>query len=146
MNKLNGIKSQHHEFEEDPTVALALQHFRDSIHAWSEAELSQPRAVTNRVFFWAIRRPALNWAAASIMALTAVSIPLAYRYEASQQQKHEAFVLEQQKIASEAAARQQAYAVDDEDLLRHVDSDIAQATPDAMEPLASLMSDSTATR
>jgi hypothetical protein len=29
----------------------------------------------------------------------------------------------------------------DDELLSHVDSDVAQVAPDAMEPLASLMSD-----
>ncbi len=32
--------------------------------------------------------------------------------------------------------------MDAEELMRHVDRDIAQAAPDAMEPLARLMSDS----
>jgi hypothetical protein len=57
-------------------------------------------------------------------------------------QKQEA-IAKQQKLAAEEVERAKAAAyIDDEELLSHVDSDIAQATPDAMEPLASMMTQS----
>ena len=58
-----------------------------------------------------------------------------------QQAKKLAIQQEQQRLKEEAARQQAAVEINDDELLSHVDSDIAQSTPDAMQPLASLMID-----
>ena len=57
------------------------------------------------------------------------------------QAAHRAAEAAQEKQLAETA-RQAAYGMSDDELLAHVDNDIAQGAPDAMEPLASLMSES----
>jgi hypothetical protein len=61
---------------------------------------------------------------------------------------HERQVVAEQNAARERqlelakeAREQQANAMTDDELLSHVDSDIAQGAPDAMQPLASMMTD-----
>jgi hypothetical protein len=90
--------------------------------------------------------PALSWAAAAVLTIAAVGVPLGVRH-------HNAVLAEQAKEQAVAEARQHPIATqqlpeiavskaDDDQLLQHVDTDIAQDTPDALQPLASLMSSS----
>jgi len=129
-------------------VEQALRHFRQSVHAWSEREIAsarKPDLMSSRIRsgFFPLRMPVANWAAAAVLLVAAVAGPVAYRERAAkiEQQQHEAKILADKKVAEETAAKLQAYEMDDEELLKHVDSDVAQQTPDAMEPLASLMTD-----
>jgi hypothetical protein len=129
---------------ENAQVEAALRHFRESVHAWSEREQTRPRSVefARPGAFWrVISRPVAVWGMAAVLAVSAVTVPVA------RHRQHEQQLAEAQRQAREVqqkhdeALRQAALAMDDEDLLSHVDSDIAQAAPDAMEPLASLMSE-----
>ena len=139
-DKIRNTDDLNDRLENGPEVQQALQHFRESVHAWSAAEYGRSRAPVRLGSFLGMRIPVLSWTAAAAIAIAGVSVPVVHRIQVDQQ-KHEAYVRDQQRIADEAAAKQRAYAMDDEDLLKHVDSDIAQGTPDAMEPLASLMTD-----
>jgi hypothetical protein len=120
----------------------ALRNFRVSVHAWSEAELTRSRAVkAPQSFLWRwLAAPAVSWGAAAVLALTAVGVPVAVHREHQIQTIARQRAEEQQSLrdAQEKAATQMA-AIDDDKLLQHVDEDIRQSTPDAMEPLASLM-------
>jgi hypothetical protein len=119
-------------------VEDALRNFRASVHAWSERELRTQRQPVPRRHW--IMAPAMAWGLASILAVTAVTVPVSVHHERQVAATRRAAELEREQKAAEAA-RQAASAIDDEALLTHVDSDIAQSTPDAMEPLASLMRD-----
>jgi hypothetical protein len=133
---------EHDQFEqeqEDPQVQDALRNFRASIQAWSQQELSvQRKPITRSPWMMA---PAMAWGLASVLAVAAVTVPVSVHHERQViAMRHAAELKQQQQQAAEAAKQA---AIDDEALLNHVDSDIAQSTPDAMEPLASLMRDTT---
>jgi hypothetical protein len=136
---------------EDQDVQAALKNFRASVHAWSEQEMARPRQIQPvRVSGWLSSRwmklmavPMLGWGLASVLVVAGVTVPVSVHHERQVAAMRQAAILEQQKQAAEAAARLAQNSIDDEDLLKHVDSDIAQAAPDAMEPLASLMGDTT---
>jgi hypothetical protein len=139
---------------EDVQVEEALRNFRLSIRNWSEQEFARPRAIERtrwRMFqagFWRmIANPALGGTLAAALLIASVGVPVgiqqehkiaAERQAALDQQKKE---LEQRLADEEAKKSAAANTVDDGAFLDDVDSDIAQATPDAMQPLASLMSD-----
>jgi len=129
--------------DNDPQVEAALRHFRQSVRGWSDGEFAKVRTISPRARAWRFwQAPALGWGLATILVVSAVTVPVEMHRQ-------------REVAAAQAAAKQQQPAIDaeqgaavemsDEELLSHVDTDIAQATPDAMEPLASLMSD-TATR
>jgi hypothetical protein len=131
----------------DAQLETALRGFRASVHAWSEREFSRARSVESlkaarHGWGWrALANPMLSWALAGALAIAVVGTPVKVHHDqqVAAQRQHE-LQLQQQRLELEAKAN----AVDDEELMRNVDSDIAQAAPDAMEPLASLMAGSTA--
>jgi anti-sigma factor RsiW len=95
--------------------------------------------------FWrAAASPAMGWALAGVLMLGGVAVPVSVVHEhqvALEQAKKLAIQQEQERQKEEAAKQQAVVAMNDDELLSHVDSDIAQSTPDALEPLASLMND-----
>jgi hypothetical protein len=133
----------------DPRFEEAMRNFRLSLHTWSEHELTSRPAMqmqsARSAWHW-FTAPAATWAAAAALAIVAVGVPVGVH--------HHNVVIAQQKAADEArehklqeiqAATQTQIAhtsIDDDKLLQYVDTDIAQDTPDAMQPLASLMSES----
>jgi hypothetical protein len=129
--------------QEDDAVELALKHFRESVHDWSDEEYSRPRAVKRsrwEAIFRIVANPVMVWSLAGALAVTSVGVPAAIHHERQ---------LEAAKIAAQAheqelekqAREQQANAMTDDELLSQVDSDIAQAAPDAMQPLVTMMSE-----
>jgi hypothetical protein len=137
---------------EDVEMEAALRHFRQSVHAWSEheygraairdAEMQRERRSGG---WWMIKSPAMGWALAAAVVVSGVAVPTAIHHQrqiVAEQVATQRAAAEQarQKLAADAA-REAAPAMSDDELLSHVDSDIAQSTPDAMEPLARLMSD-----
>lgn len=156
------------EPELEAEVAQALQHFRASVNAWSEAALGRPRAVaTGSRSVAASWRLAAGWALGCVLALGSLSGAI-YEHQHRQQlahiaaQKAAAQKTVQQPVVVEqastpavqpAAQRKTAEVVpatenagsQDETLLATVDTDISQQVPAAMEPLAQLM-DSNATQ
>ena len=142
------------EQAEDVQVEAALRNFRASIHHWSEQEFARPRAIERtrwsrfQTGFWRmIANPALGGTLAAALLIASVGVPMGIQHEhkiaaerqaALDQQKRE---LEQHLAAEEAKKSAAANTVDDGAFLDDVDSDIARATPDAMQPLASLMID-----
>lgn len=143
------LKAREEEME-DAELTAVLGHFRQSVKAWSDQEFSRTRPVEMKVpvrSFWsAMRGPVAGWAMGCVIAAAAVGVPVTVHHqhvvaEQAYQAQYRAHLLQQQREA-EAALQAKAAEMSDEELLDHVDSDIAQATPDAMEPLARLMSDS----
>jgi hypothetical protein len=87
--------------------------------------------------------PVLSWGMAGVLAAAVVTVPVSVHHERQVAAIRQAEIQEQQRKVAEQSARVAAASINDEELLKHVDSDIAQSTPDAMEPLASLMGDTT---
>ena len=134
---------------EDVHVEAALRHFRESVHGWSEQEFGRARTIRRSrwdAMFQVIAKPAVGWALAAALLASAAGVPVAVHHEReiAKEQRLTVERLEQAKL--EAAKQQAAPAMNDDELMSHVDSDIAQAAPDAMEPLASLMSDTTVSK
>jgi len=134
---------------EDVQLEMALSNFRESVRGWSKQEFGRGAVLPIRhgASFWVVKHPGFSFALASMLAVTAISVPVGVHIRHSEQ------VLASRRAADDAqkkqladAERQGAYGMTDDELLSHVDSDIAQGTPDAMEPLASFMSDSTASK
>jgi len=142
------MNSDHQQQTEDVQVETALRHFRESMHAWSEQEYVRPRSISTRSgILWFLRHRAATWGLACGLAVTAIGVPTGVHLRNLQQ-----FRIHQAEQAAAAAAaeakheeeqRQAALQINDEELMRHVDQDIAQSAPDSLQPLASLMSDST---
>ncbi len=124
--------------ELDALVNEALENFRSSVRAWSEAAYSRLRTADTAVRrrSW---RLAAGWAMACVLVAGGVTGGLMEQHARQQAaarlaaQKQEA--LREQQLAA-ARVRQQ-----NQRLLATVDTDISQEVPSAMEPLAALMED-----
>jgi hypothetical protein len=128
---------------EDEQVESALRNFRESVRGWSEQEFSKARTTRRSRWdrMWSVlANPVLDWTLAGVLVATSVGVPVAVHHQRQVTAERNAQILRQQQLAKEGAP-QEAVAMSDDELLSHVDSDVAQAAPDAMEPLASLMSD-----
>lgn len=139
---------QNQEMDE-ARVEQALRNFRGSVRAWSDEEYVQPRSVRRSrwtALWMTMTRPAVSGAMAAVLAAASIGIPVAVvhqeRVVAEQQQEA---ANRQKAIAAQLTKQQTTQVKDDSDLMTEVDSDIAQEAPDAMQPLASLMSDSGST-
>jgi cell division protein FtsL len=130
---------------ESEEVEMALRHFRESVRSWSGDEFAKARTIAPvRRGFWSrmVQAPALGWGLASLLVISAATVPVEVHHRRQLVAEQQAALQHQKEVADKAAELQMAAAsMSDEELLSHVDSDIAQATPDAMEPLAQLMSE-----
>jgi cell division protein FtsL len=131
----------------------ALKNFRESMHGWSEQEFSKTRVIRRSRWdaAWrAIASPAMAWTMSCALLVASVGGSLTIHHERQVEAARQQATLKQQQMEQEKAAMMAENkaaatansAMDDDELLSHVDSDIAQAAPDAMQPLAILMSDS----
>ncbi len=117
---------------EDLSLNEALQEFRSSVHAWSEAAYGRPlTAVRAAPRAW---RLATGWALGCALVAGGVSAGI---YE--RQHRRELARI----AAAQMAERENRTAADrareEEELLARVDSDVSREVPKAMEPLAQLM-------
>ena len=120
----------------DARLEEALTNFRASVQAWSEAAFSQPRTAT------APERHSLAWRRLSawsmgVLLATGVASGALYQHHhqqvlAVQARQHE---LEHQRLL----AAQRSAEMDQ--LLANVDRDVSQEVPDALEPLAPMVSE-----
>jgi len=135
----NGVKEQAvnaQDAEQDVELEQALKNFKSSMHAWSDAMYSRPRAVSKeiRVRSW---RLAAGWALGCALVAGSVSGGLLERHH---RQDVARIAAEQRAAESERQLRQQQAAkVSDEVLLADVDSDVSRQVPSAMEPLGQMM-------
>ncbi len=128
-----GPEAQEKELEQ------ALAHFRQSVHAWSEAELSRPRSLAPAAPHrsW---RAAAAWALGCVLAAGSLGGGLYDRHH----RQEVAAAAARQAQTERLAARQQAQAAarqDEATLFATLDSDVSREVPSAMEPLAQLMDD-----
>jgi uncharacterized protein HemX len=135
-DEVAGLTNQHGELEKlDPKLEEALSNFKSSVHMWSEAMVSRPRSA-HEVVVRKVWKLAAGWALGGVLVAGAVSGSVIERHH-------------QQEMARIAAAREAEHqrqvaaerALEEEELLARVDSDISRQVPRAMEPLASLMTD-----
>lgn len=141
---------------DDPVVAGALNHFKASVDAWSEAAYSRPRNVERSVRrTW---RLAASWSLGCLLAAGSLSGALYERHVRQESARIAAIKAAEQKAALErkateppvaivTASRRQPIAVkhaasENENLLATVDSDVSRQVPAAMEPLAQMMESS----
>ena len=120
----------------DPELEQALENFRTSIHAWSDAAYNRPRPVAMPALHRKVWRLAAAGALGFALVAGGVSGGIFERHH-------------QQQVAMIAAQReaelQRQVAADrareEEELLAKVDSDVSRQVPSAMEPLALLMAE-----
>jgi hypothetical protein len=129
----------------DAELESALNNFRQSVHAWSDAEFRRPRRVKAPAPR-AVWRMAAGWAMGCVLVL-GVASGGAYEYERraelKQEQARQAKLAEQQ--AEQRKLAEQTAAEDEDALLAHVDSDVARQVPAAMDPLAGLVDEGVST-
>lgn len=119
---------------QDPLLEQALRNFRISVHAWSEAAYSRPRAgiaSTSRRSAW---RLATIWALGCVLAAGIAGGGIHERH-----QRQELARIAAQREAEHQRQIAEERAREAEDLLAKVDSDVSQEVPNAMQPLARLM-------
>jgi hypothetical protein len=120
---------------EDPALDRVLSDFRSSVHAWSDAVYNRPRpivAASSR----AVWRKAAAWSLGSMLAIGAAGggvLEYQHRQEAA-------------RIAAARGAQQQRALAEEHEReaereLAKVDNDVAREVPNAMEPLAQLMTE-----
>lgn len=124
------------ETTRDAELEGALRNFRQSVHAWSEAEFARPRTIApapSRVHRpWALVSSALGVVLAAGLAVGGV---------------HERNLrIEQARIAAQREAEQQRQiaaekAKQSENLLANIDTAVSREVPSALEPLAQMMDD-----
>ena len=118
----------------DQHLEAALRNFKLSVDAWSEAAYSTrriPQSAPRRNW-----RPAAAWALGCALVASSVSGVVYQRHEKQVKAKQDlAKLVEQQKQAADLQA------VNEEDLLASVDSDVSRQVPSAMEPLAQMAED-----
>jgi thioredoxin-like negative regulator of GroEL len=143
FGKKNSIEAGEAELKQ------VLQSFRESVHAWSDAEYGRPRsaALTTVHHTW---RWAAAWALGCVLALGGLSAGL---YQRHQKELAANTAAQQKTFVSAAEAMDEAPATEaqvgqvaqidpsepDANLLAAVDSDVSRQVSSAMEPLAQLM-------
>jgi hypothetical protein len=123
------------QFVEDAALDRVLSDFRSSIHAWSDAVYNRPRpiAAASRRAVW---RKAAAWSLGPMLVIGAAGggvLEIRHRQDSA-------------RIAAAREARQQSALAEErereaEKELAKVDTDVAREVPNAMEPLAQLMTE-----
>lgn len=124
----------------DPMVRQALGDFKSSVHGWSDALYSRPRAVTTAVVrtSW---RLAATWSLSVMLVAGAVSGGVYEHHQRVVAAQIAAMrAAEQQRQAALERAQQEAQ--EEEEMLASVDTAVSREVPTAMEPLAQLSEDS----
>ncbi len=132
-----GTKGRQTTGTEDARLEEVLGNFRLSVQAWSEAAMrpfAPAMAATPNSIAW---RRTLAWAMGILIAVGAASGAL---YEHHRQQVL-AWQAQQRQLQLEQRAQAARRAADMDQLLANVDRDVSQEVPDALEPLAEMMTD-----
>ena len=127
--------------ELEQALKQALNHFRASVRAWSEAELGRARTgprlamKTVRQRSW---RLAAGWALGCVLVAGGAGGAV---YERHHRQELARMAAAAHAAESERLVAEQRVREEEEDLLAKVDSDVSREVPSAMEPLARLMAE-----
>lgn len=124
--------------ELEPELREAIDNFKSSVDAWSEAMARRPREAKSPVRAnWGL---ITKWALGCAVFIGTVSGGIYQNHREQVAAKVEAArVAEHQR---ELVARREQ---DDADLMAKVDTDISRAVPSALEPMASLMDENQGT-
>jgi hypothetical protein len=126
-----------------PELDLSLREFRLSVHAWSAAAYSRPRAAVAAVRRKPVWRLAAGWTLSGVLLAGGVSTGVweHHRQEIRQVNRMAAarVVEHERPAANERNQQVRQVRQEDEDLLAKVDSDVSRGVPSAMEPLAQMM-------
>lgn len=144
------------ELEQDPVLKQALGEFRASVQAWSEAELTRPRAM--HAAERRLGRVALGWGMAGVLlagGLSAGVMVAHHRQQAAENATVRVVVHPQAQAAAPAlktAVQEDEHAAvahdavpkeqQEEPLLASVDSAVSRTVPSAMDPLVELANES----
>ena len=122
----------------DQELDQALEDFRLSVHAWSEAAYSRPRTA-------AVAAPRRSWrlAAAWTLGCMLAAGSLAGGFYERQHGRELARVAAKQAARQRQLAAFQRARMEDANFMVTVDQDVSQEVPSAMEPLAQLMEGNT---
>jgi hypothetical protein len=121
---------------DDPALDRVLRDFRSSVHAWSEAIYNRPRIMREAAPRRAAWRKAAVWSLGSLLvAGVAGGGLLEYQHRQEMTRIAAAREVQHQRLLAEQRAREA------EEELARVDRDVARQVPDAMEPLAQLMTE-----
>ena len=138
-----GMRSDEAETLE-PELREALGNFKASVDAWSESMMSRPREEkaptrTN----WDLLT---KWALGTAVFVCTVSggVYQSFRQQESAKVEAARIAEQQRQQAAQQAKEQQDSALNEEELMAKVDSDISREVPSALEPMASLMEDGNA--
>jgi len=121
---------------QDPVLREVLPSFRQSVHAWSEAEYGRPRALPATAPSHRAWRLAAAW---TLGCLLVAGVGSEGVYERHHRQEVARIAAARQAEQQRLLAEEQAREVDE--LLAKVDSDISREVPSAMEPLTQLMAE-----
>ncbi|MDE3186329.1 MAG: hypothetical protein KGM96_02245 [Acidobacteriota bacterium] len=121
----------------DPELQQVLGDFKASVHAWSDAMVSRPRAARQTVAHRTWRLVA-GGVLAAILIGGAVTGEL---YERHDRQVQQARIAAERKAEEQQRALEAQHAREEQDLLAKVDNDVSREVPSALEPLAYLMTD-----
>jgi hypothetical protein len=132
----NDVTRKMSEVGEDSALVQALENFRLSVHAWSEAVYSNPRSIGAPASHRRTWKLAVTWALGCVLAAGLAA-------GGFEERQHR---IEMAKIAAQRDAERQRQMAEErareaEDLLAKVDSDVSREVPNAMEPLAQLMAE-----
>ena len=144
---------------DDPMVAGALENFKVSVDAWSDAAYNRPPTVVRTARHnW---RLAATWALGCMLAAGSLAGGLYERHQrqelarieaskaainAAEQKAAQVHAAPEKPVKAATVTKRQPTAVkkaanENEDLLASVDSDVSRQVPAAMEPLAQMMVD-----
>jgi len=123
----------------EPELEAAVATFRTHVHAWSAEMLGRERRgdMQHGAAWWSMANRWRLTAAtlALIVALSGATGSVVWHEQVVQRTRVETTAVEMRQQEAETARRN----LQDEELLNEVDRGVAQGTPAAMEPLASLM-------
>lgn len=122
----------------DRELDQALDDFRRSVHAWSEAAYSRPRTAP-------VAAPRGGWRLAAAWALGCMLAvgSLGGGFYVRQHGRELARVAAMQAARQRHLAAAQRDRIEDTNFMVTVDQDVSQEVPSAMEPLAQLMEGNT---
>lgn len=119
---------------QDEVLRQALGEFKDSVHAWSEAEWTRSRRVdaTAPHRIW---RRATGWTLAGVLlaGTTSGGVYVFHEHALAVQAAQAREVERQRAVAAEKARAQQ-----EEEMLASMDTAVSRVVPSAMEPLVEL--------
>ena len=120
--------------QQDAVFEEAMSHFRQSIHAWSDAEFSKPRTVAALPSRVSLYRLAAGWAMTLVLAVGLAGGGV-YKYHAHQQML-EAVAAQKIEQDRQVAQQKEQKVREAEAVLADVQLAVSREVPSALDSLA----------